>query len=241
MKRRNRTAIWIGMLLICHLLAGCGDESKVSFGYRPPLLPVQISIDSQGNLEVSFAGNVQTPIGTFSAGLVADRHNFFPNAEGTLTVRIDGRDTVYDLQGQENIHINLESGYYKQIDLRKNGNNWYLEVAKIASSPSTHPVAATPSHIFASGCDSTAKDHTEPRLWRREPNRMNGPKVKFLQTRLLELGYELPTAGADGWFGPETEAAVREFQRRNGLEVDGIVGPITWACLKNPHAARASD
>jgi len=68
---------------------------------------------------------------------------------------------------------------------------------------------------------------------------MNGPKVKFLQTRLLELGYELPTAGADGWFGPETEAAVREFQRRNGLEVDGIVGP--WACLKNPHAARASD
>jgi len=51
----------------------------------------------------------------------------------------------------------------------------------------------------------------------------------------------LPTAGADGWFGPETEAAVREFQRRNGLEVDGIVEPITWACLKNPHAARASD
>jgi len=82
------------MLLICHLLAGCGDESKVSFGYRPPLLPVQISIDSQGNLEVSFKGSVQTPIGTFSAGLVADRHSFFPDAKGTLTVRIDGQDTV---------------------------------------------------------------------------------------------------------------------------------------------------
>jgi len=92
-----------------------------------------------------------------------------------------------------------------------------------------------------SGCDSTARDHTEPRLWLQEPNRMNGPKVEFLQRRLLELGYQLPTSGADGWFGPETEAAVKEFQRRNGLEVDGIVGPITWACLKNPNAARALD
>ena len=91
-----------------------------------------------------------------------------------------------------------------------------------------------------SGCDSTARDDTEPRLWRREPNRVHGLKVEFLQKRLLELGYRLPS-GADGWFGPETEAAVKEFQRRNGLEVDGIVGPITWACLKNPNAARASD
>jgi peptidoglycan hydrolase-like protein with peptidoglycan-binding domain len=69
---------------------------------------------------------------------------------------------------------------------------------------------------------------------------VHGLKVEFLQKRLLELGYRLPS-GADGWFGPETEAAVKEFQRRNGLEVDGIVGPITWACLKNPNAARASD
>jgi peptidoglycan hydrolase-like protein with peptidoglycan-binding domain len=70
---------------------------------------------------------------------------------------------------------------------------------------------------------------------------MNGSEVEFLQTRLLELGYDLPTGGADGWFGSETEAAVKEFQRRNGLEIDGYVGPITWACLKNPNAARASD
>lgn len=35
----------------------------------------------------------------------------------------------------------------------------------------------------------------------------------------------------DGAFGPNTEAAVRHFQHRKGLVVDGIVGAKTWAAL----------
>ena len=37
--------------------------------------------------------------------------------------------------------------------------------------------------------------------------------------------------GADGDFGPQTKSAVLAFQRRNGLEADGIIGPNTWAKL----------
>ena len=36
----------------------------------------------------------------------------------------------------------------------------------------------------------------------------------------------------DGYFGPETRAAVRRFQRRAGLAVDGIAGPQTLAALE---------
>src|SRR5215212_4027133 len=35
----------------------------------------------------------------------------------------------------------------------------------------------------------------------------------------------------DGVFGRQTDAAVRGYQQRNGLAVDGIVGPITWRSL----------
>jgi peptidoglycan hydrolase-like protein with peptidoglycan-binding domain len=35
----------------------------------------------------------------------------------------------------------------------------------------------------------------------------------------------------DGDFGPETEAAIRRFQKEHGLHVDGIVGPETWGAM----------
>ncbi|WP_100398053.1 L,D-transpeptidase family protein [Bacillus sp. FJAT-44742] len=53
----------------------------------------------------------------------------------------------------------------------------------------------------------------------------SGSEVKKLQQKLTSLGFN--TRGADGKFGPATEAAVKSFQKANKLKVDGVAGPQT--------------
>ena len=58
----------------------------------------------------------------------------------------------------------------------------------------------------------------------RENNR--GEDVKTVQEILKQLGYN--PWPIDGWYGEKTESAVIQFQERNNLYADGIVGPNTW-------------
>ena len=66
-----------------------------------------------------------------------------------------------------------------------------------------------------------------------------GNYVCIAQDALNNLGYN--TGGLDGIFGTKTNNSVREFQRRNGLSVDGIVGPITWRNLMNQTVGSGSN
>ena len=56
-----------------------------------------------------------------------------------------------------------------------------------------------------------------------------GESVKALQ--ILLNGYGCSCGEVDGDFGSKTLAAVKQFQRKNGLDVDGIVGANTWKAL----------
>jgi peptidoglycan hydrolase-like protein with peptidoglycan-binding domain/YHS domain-containing protein len=56
----------------------------------------------------------------------------------------------------------------------------------------------------------------------------HGDDVKLVQTNLNKNGFSLVV---DGIFGAKTQAAVKEYQKSNGLAVDGVVGPNTSAKL----------
>ena len=58
--------------------------------------------------------------------------------------------------------------------------------------------------------------------------------VLACQTRLKELGYLTTTP--DGAYGDDTAAAVKQFQARNDLVVDGYLGPSTRVALNSAEA-----
>lgn len=69
---------------------------------------------------------------------------------------------------------------------------------------------------------------SRPRLHLATP-KMRGAAVKRLQRLLGCAG--LPVA-VDGFYGARTERAVKDYQRAQGLEIDGWVGPLTWRHLE---------
>ena len=56
-----------------------------------------------------------------------------------------------------------------------------------------------------------------------------GSVVTQIQQKLSQWGYY--SGSVDGVYGSQTEKAVRQFQRKNGLTVDGVAGKQTLAAM----------
>ena len=78
--------------------------------------------------------------------------------------------------------------------------------------------------------EKPVKDATLPTLKKGS----KGDDVIKAQEYLRAHGYSLGRWCVDGDFGSATESAIIAFQRDNGLNPDGIVGPRTWAALMQP-------
>jgi len=66
----------------------------------------------------------------------------------------------------------------------------------------------------------------------------DGPDVEGIQQRLADLGYPVTVTG---YFGTETETAVKYFQRMNGLDDDGSVGQYTKEMLYSKDAEPSTE
>lgn len=70
-------------------------------------------------------------------------------------------------------------------------------------------------------------------IWESSPRikGMTKAQVKSIQEKLVKAGYSVGSYGVDGSYKAGTTTAVKEFQKKHGLTVDGVAGPSTIAKL----------
>ena len=109
----------------------------------------------------------------------------------------------------------------------------------VATATPAEPAVATIQTITLAPSSATKAPTATPKATDVVlKNGSSGSSVRSVQKRLKELGYY--TGTVDGDYGSSTEKAVRAFQQKNGLTVDGKVGPTTLAKLNSSSAIKAS-
>lgn len=108
-----------------------------------------------------------------------------------------------------------------------------------ATAPLAAPGASAPASASPSAPAYTCRAERVDGRWYAGNSRSRdvivadghaGPEVAEVQCLLRGAGFS--PGAVDGIFGPKTESAVKGFQERAGLVVDGIVGPHTWKALR---------
>lgn len=103
----------------------------------------------------------------------------------------------------------------------------YLKRGDILLNTKSHVAIALGNGSKSSGSTSSSSSTSTSTPRKNLKKGDKGEDVKAMQTKLIAAGYSCGSYGADGSFGPATDAAVRQFQKDMGIEVDGIFGPIS--------------
>jgi hypothetical protein len=75
----------------------------------------------------------------------------------------------------------------------------------------------------------------------RLPLDLSRPNADVMRLQTALSGQGLYQGKLDGWFGPQTEAALAAFQRRSGLEGTGRLDEITLAVLSRAQGGEGAD
>lgn len=110
---------------------------------------------------------------------------------------------------------------------------WGKLSAKSESKPSTPEKTPTPEKTEkpVTPVKPEATEIKLPVSFDTIKNGSKGMEVKTLQIMLTVFGYDVGNCGIDGDFGSGTENAVKAYQNKHKLTVDGIVGVSTWNSL----------
>lgn len=117
-------------------------------------------------------------------------------------------------------------GHFVHIDTRSTKSFWYGQAQAYRSTFGGSTTSST----------ATSTNNTYLLIYGNK-----GDAVKELQEKLLALGYDLGSYGADGQYGAATQKAVKKFQADNELDDDGIAGSLTLEKLEEKYSALSSS
>lgn len=177
-----------------------------------------------------------------SLGSWEENDNYVPQPGDILMYDWDDAGAGENRNGPEHVGIVVKldgmtmtiiEGNYKNAVTRRTVqvNGRYIRgycVPKYASKAVDKPAVAEP--VAPEKTNNTKKgDYTME--MRNLKKGCKGEDVRALQILLMGRGYSVGNCGADGDFGKDTLAAVKAYQKKKGLAVDGIAGKNTMSSL----------
>jgi uncharacterized membrane protein (UPF0127 family) len=107
-----RATVALLVTLLCAVTTGCSGE----FGYRPPLSPIEITLDTDGKIKIKAERALVTPLGTFSFEAAVE----FPDDGSTLLViahPVDDRlvQDRFRINSDETLGACLDGTFYSEF------------------------------------------------------------------------------------------------------------------------------
>lgn len=132
---------------------------------------------------------------------------------------------VYGIDSADNVYINDPAS---SRDARAK-NTW----VNLSYQTKYYWIITVPESWKSGNQTPAAPENTYAKNYLIKGDRGNA--VGTMQTMLKALGYY--AGNVDNSFGPQSDAAVRAYQRAAGLDVDGSYGPRTKAACEQSYAA----
>jgi hypothetical protein len=122
----NSPAYICTITAVAFLVCACGPVA-IQGAYKPPVLPLRIAVNTNGEITIESSAEFVTPLGVFEVGLVTDPLTYFDIVQNTLTIHIDSQDCIYDLNGQD-FDVSFDPGLEIR-GLEKEGDSIVVNVA----------------------------------------------------------------------------------------------------------------
>lgn len=180
-------------------------------------------LDADGIAGTKTLAKIQSLLGSSSSGTGADASGMLkPGSSGTAV-----RQLQEDLKtlGFYDGSVTGNYGTLTEDAVRRFQKRNGLDSDGIAG---TKTLAAIASALTGGSSSSGGTISTSSVL----KSGSSGTAVRQLQENLKKLGY-YESGSVTGNYGPLTEEAVRQFQRKNGLDADGIAGAKTLAAINS--------